>query len=177
VGLFACGFEFTPATTVSLDTLQLPVWNYTSNNLFTLSVQQADGVLGGPGTVVESFTDLAPYIGFPPSILTVSSVLRPVLQAGESYWLVGVGEGSSLVYWQDNDQGLYGPFYCLQGGNEYLFSDQLVGAFSVSGTPVPEPAVLAFWSVILGIGVVRYGRKTADPGCFRQRRDGAPVPC
>ena len=54
-----------------------------------------------------------------------------------------------MAGWNVNDQGIHGTYYSIQGGRELLISDQLVGAFQVSGDAVvPQPASVT----LLGIG-------------------------
>jgi len=138
-GLFASGFLFTPTATVCLDTIQLPIGS--GNGPFRLSVQLADRGNGMPGTLLETFPGLAGA----GQILTVDSVSRPALQTGLFYWLVGVGEGSSTCVWQCNSLGLRGSFYTVQGGREAVLPDQVIAAFRITGTVVPEPSGIAFF--------------------------------
>jgi hypothetical protein len=143
-GLFSSGFLFTPSVSAYLDTLELPVGGISGNGCFALSLHRADRAYGRPGTLLETFSHLTQE----GTIITVNSVSRPVLEAGYSYWIVGVGEGDSAVSWQCNSLGLRGSFYSVQAGREVLLSDQWITAFRISGTVVPEPSGAAL--IVLG---------------------------
>ena len=157
-GLFSSGFVFTPAATVRLDMLQLPIgWIISGNGQLALSLQRADRAYGMPGTSLETFSTQAEG----GALLTVNSVSRPVLETGQSYWLVGVGEENSAGSWQCNSLGLRGSFYSVQAGREVLLSDQWITAFRISGTVVPEaPAAANYVLAAISLALASWKRSS-----------------
>lgn len=146
IGLFSSGFSFVPATTLSLDTIQVAVGTIGGTNAFSLQLQAGNGASGGPGTVLENILvsgQMQPF-GFANPLISVTSVARPVLQAGNTYWLVAVGEDDAWAAWDMSNLGLRGMYYSIQGGQEVLLSDQLITAFRITGDAVPEPALPGF---------------------------------
>ncbi len=173
-GLFSSGFEFTPLATVRLDSVQLPVNWLSGSGRFTLSLQRADRAQGMPGTLLETFSGVSAG----GAILTLDSVARPVLETGLSYWLVGVGEGNSVLSWPCSSLGLRGNYYSVQGGTEMLGPDQRISAFRVSGTEVPEPSVAAFFllgAVSFALASSKRTARLPGPSTPRRRRNPAEL--
>jgi hypothetical protein len=155
-GLFTSGFSFVPASTLTLDTVQIAIGTLSGSNAFSLAIQAADGPSGMPGTVLETFEvngQMQPF-GVVNPLITITSVARPELDAGINYWLVSAGEGDARAAWNLNDLGLSGTYYSYQGGREVLLNDQSIGAFRISGVPEPGGA----WLVILGFVVFHVHR-------------------
>jgi hypothetical protein len=148
-GFFVSGFMFSPSETVNLSRIDAPFGLITGANSFTLTLRAADGTSGGPGTVLESFpaTGRLGPIGTN-ALLDFNSATHPLLTAGTTYWLVATTADSTVAEWNVNNQGIHGTYYSIQGGRELLIPNQVVGAFQVSGNPLPEPASLT----LLGLG-------------------------
>ena len=75
-------------------------------------------------------------------LVTVPSVAQPELQAGETYWLVAVGEGDAVAAWNVNSLGMFGLHYSDQAGGEVLLPAQAIGAYRVVGVPEPSSVLL-----------------------------------
>ena len=146
------GFSFIPTTTLMLDTVQLAIGTISGTNAFSLLVQSADGPSGIPGTVLETFQisgQMQPF-GLAYPLISVTSVARPELEAGTTYWLVAVGVGNAAAAWNINNVGITGDFYSFQQGQDLILNNQSVAAFQISG--VPEPSGVCLF--ILGFGIL-----------------------
>jgi hypothetical protein len=143
------------ANTVYFDTAALEIGGFVNpqgligTNAFTLRLHAADG-FGGPGTMLESFTDVGQLHAFGEShpAITNQSITHPILQAGHKYWLVAFGIGDMQGAWNTSALGLTGQYYSSQSG---VLSGQDLGAFRITGlTEIPEPTVLAFFGAVVG---------------------------
>ncbi len=162
-GLFASGFSFVPATTLFFDSAQIEIGGFVNTqgligtNAFSLRLEAADGPSGLPSTILESFTivgQLQAFGSVHPAI-TAQSLVHPVLQSGQKYWLVALGEGDMQGAWNVTAPVARGDYYSIQGGREVLLTDQELGAFRITGvTQVPEPTVVTFLSVFLTLFLV-----------------------
>jgi hypothetical protein len=145
------GAAFTPSQTVTLNSITLALNHQTGANQFVVSLNAESGNL--PGAVVESFAlnnvVRSVYSG---SILTETSALRPLLNAGARYWIVvspavptsGGGWLSAL-----NDQGRWAvettrgwSAVTLRSGNRGVFAvigDLLSGVGRSPGYVVAHP--------------------------------------
>lgn len=143
-GLFSSGFSFQPATTLNLDSIQVAVGTISGSNAFSLSLQAANGPSGMPGTVLETFqvTDQMGPFGSANPLISATSVTHPQLDAGNTYWLVAVGEGDGLAAWNINNRGLTGAYYSFQGGHDVLLGNQALGAYQITGVPEPTTGSL-----------------------------------
>lgn len=149
-GLFTSGFSFQPATTLSLESIQVAIGTISGSNAFSLSLQAADGPSGMPGTVLETFqvNDQMGSFGLANPLISVTSVAHPELEAGDTYWLVAEGEGDGLAAWNSNNLGLYGTYFSFQGGHGGLADDQLLCAYEITGVPEPASGSLYFFGFI-----------------------------
>jgi hypothetical protein len=157
-GLFSSGFSFVPAATQTLDSIQLPMGRISGTDSISLSLQASD-VSGLPGTVLETFTinsQMGPF-GFANPLISLTSVARPELQAGKTYWLVAAGEGDAEAAWNVNNLGLHGPFYSIQGGRTVLLQEQLISAYEIIG--VPEPGSTSLFAVGFGALIFQFHRR------------------
>jgi hypothetical protein len=136
------------------------------------------GPSGTPDTTLETFTVTAPAV---PSLVSVQSILSPVLAAGTEYWL-DVSVPTTAIWWLDNDQGVRGPVAENQNGLGFVRLSDFGGnppiqpAFRVTGDSVafsrafaaladppdaPEPSPRALLVVgFLSFGALRMIRNT-----------------
>jgi hypothetical protein len=134
------GFAFVPSTTATLDTIQVAFGGMDSTNnntIFTLSLQAANGPLGGPGDLIETFlvTEFVGPFGFRHPLITLRSRSRPLLNAATAYWLVATAHADNWVGWNANVLNAKGRFYSIQLDRVVLLEDRLQAAFRVNGIP------------------------------------------
>jgi hypothetical protein len=142
---------FTPGITANLDTIRVAVSFTTGINDFTVYI--APDIGDQPGAPLESFTGLR--FDAVPGILTLNSVLHPVLRAGSPYLVVVTAPDlvNSQGGWHINDQGFNGLFARNFFGNFAWVQDTSpTPAFDVSGSLVPEPSTFlsTFGGLLIG---------------------------
>jgi hypothetical protein len=105
-----------------------------------------DTLNGHPGTVLETIhaSGQMPPLGMFGSghLVTFSSSLHPLLQAGGTYWLLPFASGDTSAAWNENTQGGNGPFASsdqVEPMSWVVFPNVNQGAFEVNGTPSPAP--------------------------------------
>jgi hypothetical protein len=134
----------------------------------------ATGPSGTPGAVLEMFIVPAPMDA---SLVSVSSVLKPVLNADTEYWL-DISSSSTAAVWLDNDQGATGPVALNQngqgfvlltdfGGNQlvqpaFRVNDDPIGLLSTAADDAPEPSTLLL--VFVGLLLIRPARMIRRQG-------------
>ena len=159
----AMGFSVQGVNDFTLTSIELAVINSFSNNGGTLmDVYLMSDVAGEPGSVIESFQlDLpAAFFG---GILTASSLLNPILQAGSEYWLVASAtEPNSFLGWYFDNNGFTepeGPSLVRVNNGEWQVHTFGRGAFRVNGdsieSSVPEPSTIALL-LTGGVGLIGY---------------------
>jgi hypothetical protein len=142
---FATGYAaaFTPSQATTLSTITVALVHYWSANTFTVSLYADALSTNTPSTLLESF-QVSDQVGGIGTLVTLTSVVHPFLQAGTRYWIAvsvpnglqGGGWQSSLTdrsdYWSQQStftgSPLWNPGFLLPSG----FSR---GAFSVTGIP------------------------------------------
>src|SRR5690349_23551821 len=97
---FVCGFPFVPSAAARLDTIKVAFGSGGPQHILTLQLRSTTGPLGGPGDVIESFVlnDMGPF-GFANPLIKLTSITRPLLTAGATYWLVANADGDSFAFW------------------------------------------------------------------------------
>ena len=151
-GSVAEAFEFTPASTEAVTSVDFGIGYASGTNSVTVDLMTDNG--GVPGSVLESysFAGLGPFGSQDPP-LTALSLSNPILAAGTNYWVVGFpGASDTYAAWNWNDQAVTGPGeFSTDGGSTWSVPTPNVsmGAFEIFGTAVPEPASL----VLFGIGI------------------------
>ena len=96
-----------------------------------------------PGTNIESFINVANITG----VLTINSIVKPLLQAGTQYWLCDEpATSTSYNGWYYNNQGYdYGFAFERSEWSWAAIPGPTVssGVFEVQVTPVPEAGVVS----------------------------------
>ena len=112
------------------------------SGLSNFSIAQDNGS-GIPGAILENFANVLNADG----LLTLTSIVQPLLQAGTTYWLCDEPTAdNSSNGWYYNNQGQANGFAFerSQGGWSAISSPAPnSGVFRVSVTPVPEPSAMA----------------------------------
>ena len=131
--------RFTVTQDRRLTDLQLPLFSSRGPGVATVWLMADDGSL--PGALIEQMTatDIATS-GWP--LKTVTSSLRPILSAGQTYWVGLSTDRGADVAWGEVASGANGHWHRMnQGPWQYdAFND--ASAFQVNGVPVPEPSCL-----------------------------------
>jgi hypothetical protein len=161
------GFKGVPAMAQSfsfagsdafLDQLAVTVWPsaFDEHASFKLGIHSDDGA--GPGALIEDSGLIYPASAASSSggfaVLRWSSDLRPVLSAGQRYWVtVEVGFADLALWWVRSEQG-DSPMVGSRGAGGLTWLDSPDGtpalSLEVDGTvPVPEPTGI----VLLGSGL------------------------
>ena len=160
---------FTPTQNYSFDNVSM--WLMSNDfdgagRMLNISLQTNDGGGATPapsGTMLESWAYATQSVGWTPLLETLNSVSHPLLQAGQTYWIVAtsnepafvdpiwvVADGNGGTYWMGNIDYASSPDWQVgeTGGP--------VGVI-ISATPVPEPSTLAFAAlgVPLLLGIAR----------------------
>ncbi len=159
---------FTPTQNYSFDNVSLWLMSNdfdAAGRTLNISLQTDAGNGATPvapsGTTLESWAYATQAVGWTPLLETMNSVSHPLLQAGQTYWIVATSNEPALVdpIWtaSGNADGAY-----WMGNIDYTSSpDWQVGQTSgppgmvINATPVPEPSTLAFAAlggpVLLGL--------------------------
>lgn len=153
---------FTPDQDYTLDTVGLWMMSNDFDNAgapYTVSLQTSGPSDTGPepapsGVVLESWDVQTAAIGWSPILETQTSVLNPLLQAGQTYWIVLESDSPPFVdaIWVASGQDFPVLHSIINAANptDDWYSGYTQGApgMVITGTPVPAPAALA----LLGLG-------------------------
>jgi hypothetical protein len=142
---FEQGSPFTPGSTVSLNTIELALSNFSGTN--TIDVWLMSDSSGEPGAIIESWTatNLGSFGNNNP-LVVLNSVLMPTLAAGTQYWVIASVGGDTWDVFHWNSTGATGHAVREDGGTWSADSD-IAGAFRV--TAIPEPATLTLLGMSL----------------------------
>jgi len=129
-------FSFSPSFQGTLDSIRVGVINFGRVNNY--NVYLASDNSGAPGAALETFGGLG-FPSFSSGIITLSSLIRPVLLSGSTYWVVMSAPDLSSVDggWNLNGQGFNG-FSERYVGSAGWVKEQ--GSFP-NGFPTYSPAV------------------------------------
>ena len=140
------GVRFVPSLTAQLTTIQAPLGVLSGPNQVQAYIMNDAG--GVPGSIIESFslTNLPP----PGPLVTITSLLDPLVLAGQPYWFVATGGGATYALWTLNlfqgDSSDGGATQVTLGGVPHAWtagSGTRTGALQVSGNAAPEPSSIA----------------------------------
>jgi len=163
-------FEFrTHSLSAPLDSIRVSLNQFVGANDMLIGLHEAEPYVDNfgvstirPGRMIESF-HLQDALTAASQIVTVQSVLTPLLQQDTSYFIsvsaVNNGQQRQLIRWSlgdgdeipiigESDEGLVRAFLSSTGWGTYQYSGFPRGAFEVIGAPEPGAGAL------LGVGLV-----------------------
>ncbi len=156
---FSPAYGFTAASGGRLDSIKTSILWVSGTNAVTLSLYTDVG--GQPGTLLESL-QLSDLPGLLPQTVkplpSFSSIQKPELIAGSSYFLFASASGTASLDWAYNNTSDTGTLFIPSpGGSPYIDKNATRGAFSVSVSAIPEPSTYAalFGAAALGLVVWR----------------------
>jgi hypothetical protein len=168
---------FTPTSTALLTSFEAPLGVASGTN--QLQAFLYSDASGAPGSIIEFFPlSGLPTFGFPFPLLTVNSVLDPMLIAGHQYWIGVTGGPATFGMWSLNlfqgnaaDGGASREILNGIAQPWVVGSGERTGALEVVGTIVPEPSYTVLCACVLLSCVKRIHRQS------EQGRERASVPC
>ncbi len=144
---------FTPSASGQLDELTLGLIYQSGANSVTLRLSPDSG--GLPSAAIwQTSVPPAPAYG---SLLSLTSIGGPTLNAGQLYWLEGIAPvtPATLHGWYTNNQGDMGPV--IASGNYYANIQRF--SLRVGVITVPEPATCSLTTVsVFGVAMIRRRR-------------------
>ena len=175
VSYTAVAVPFTPGGSFTLDDIEVAAFLPTTGDYAQFSIYDTLNSLPDyPGTALESFTFTGPPTnnvsldGFS-GTFTAASVLHPLLNAGEEYWVV-MDTVSSNAFWNANTMGALGAATTLADppGQWSLLPSNSQGALALDGTPTPsaEPGSLPLFGSGLAGLLLFVKRRSARTGRY-----------
>jgi hypothetical protein len=142
--------QFTPGANYSFSSATLALFSVSGANDFTVSLYDASGPGGTPGTALETFANVAATPD-QTTDLVLNSVAHPELLSGDNYYLVAVADGSDTVGgWTISTGAFDYATASADGGATWgAINNGNAAAFEIVGT-VPEPVSLS----LLALGAV-----------------------
>jgi PEP-CTERM motif len=145
------GISFSVGATYQLTQIDIALFLVTGDGSTNVTLHSNNA--GAPGTALETFNVLAVSGG---SSHVMTSTLMPMLTAGTYFVTMTPGNANAASAWCFNNNGDQGNmiFSTDSGSTWNGFTDNL-GAISVQGNLVPEPATFA----VLGLGALALIRR------------------
>jgi hypothetical protein len=141
------GVCFVPSLTAQLTTIQAPFVVFSGPSQVQAYLMSDAG--GVPGSIIEAFS-LTNLPATPGQLVTITSLLDPLVLAGHPYWFVATGGGATFADWTLNlfqgDPNDGGAAQLTMGGVSgpwTVGSGTRTGALQVSGNAAPEPSSVA----------------------------------
>lgn len=171
-GYSAVASSFTPGARYALDSLSAAAFRVGPDTPDSVVFSVYSGAAGLPLSALESFTlsglsyaagesdgTSYPALTINSGILTASSLVHPVLEGGQQYWLVMSGVNPGDVTWNSDGNGVEGAATLIAPDilNEVpahwsALGNYAQGAFEIQGTLLPGPEPATF--LMLGSGLV-----------------------
>jgi hypothetical protein len=155
LGSFGYNYEvamsFEPSQDCTLVAADLAVsYNSGTNSLGSLDVTLMDNNSGVPGaTTLDTFTlntEMGP-IGDANAPLQAVPATSLTLDVNDTYWLVVSATSDTYAIWNDSLSDTSGGAHQnLSDPGWSFYPDTSTAAFSITGTPAPEPASIVFFS-------------------------------
>lgn len=142
------GHDFSPSSTAQLNSVEIAL-NLASGPQTGILLKLFSDAAGQPGALLEQW-DISGMLGYvftTTGIVTVSSVSKPLLTAGTTYWLVPFVPTSTHAVWNWNSLADRGSIASTtnNGTTWTVNTNHVRGAFRVvGGAEVPEPGAWAF---------------------------------
>ena len=149
----AVEFQVSGTSNIAFGSAELALEHHTGTNPLSVLLEADNN--GVPGLTIETLQ--ASTIPTGPSLVTVTSSINPVLNAGTNYWLVAVATNDTYLSWMANSQAQTSHLaYRTDDGSGPSGWSTPSGiadpAFAINSVVVPAPPSLG----LLGIGLATF---------------------
>ena len=143
LGLKTAAMPFTPGGNDTLDRIEIAASVAGGPTELDVWVTNTENDLSG--VTLESFHFSEP-LGISDTILSADSMLHPLLQAGSMYWLLATDTPSAQSTWYNSSE-TGSSVYRFDSGPWRMVEDGSLGAFRITGSPVPEPSSAVLFAI------------------------------